>query len=110
MARYEVSDPRRFGAIVREERHLRQMTQAQLADLAQVSLRWLIVFEQGHASAEIGKVFRVLQALDLHVAILTTEAQIPRPLADDDPNRNPHNNPDRFAAGRRAFEDVFGDG
>jgi transcriptional regulator with XRE-family HTH domain len=45
------------------------MSQSRLAEAADVSRRWLSDFEAGKASAEIGLVFRVVQALDLALAV-----------------------------------------
>jgi HTH-type transcriptional regulator / antitoxin HipB len=41
------------------------MSQAQLADRAGVSRKWIYEFEAGKPSAELGLLLRVLDALDL---------------------------------------------
>jgi transcriptional regulator with XRE-family HTH domain len=60
-----VSSARDLGLFVRDERHRRKLSQAELSDAAHVSRRWLSGFEAGKPSAEVGLVFRVLHALDL---------------------------------------------
>ncbi len=62
---YEIAEPRRLGRALREERRKHRLTQAELADRAGVSRGWLVRFEQGHGSAEIDTIFRVLTALGL---------------------------------------------
>jgi HTH-type transcriptional regulator/antitoxin HipB len=62
---YEIPQPRRLGSAAREERRKQQLTQADLADAAGVSRGWLIKFEQGHETAEMSAIFRVLTALGM---------------------------------------------
>ncbi len=45
------------------------LTQADLAERALVSRRWLSQLERGHLGAEIGKVMRVVRALELAVTL-----------------------------------------
>ncbi|MCP2324875.1 y4mF family transcriptional regulator [Hamadaea flava] len=58
-----------LGRYVRERRHELHKTQRQLADEANVSLRWLANLEAGKASAEIGMIMRTLHALGLAMAV-----------------------------------------
>jgi HTH-type transcriptional regulator/antitoxin HipB len=45
------------------------MSQAQLADRAGVSRKWIYEFEAGKPSAELGLLLRVLDALDLALEV-----------------------------------------
>lgn len=56
--------PAELGATVRGLRTERGLSQQALAEQAQVSRRWLIEFEHGKARAELGRVLRVIAALD----------------------------------------------
>lgn len=88
---YEISEPRRLGRALREERRRQGITQADLADRAQVSRGWLIKLEGGHATAEIDTVFRVITALGLTVTL----------------NQGKDTPEDRAA--QSAFESIFND-
>ena len=57
--------PLTIGLIVRDARDRVAMTQQDLATKAGVSRRWLSDFENGKATAELGKVLAVLSALNL---------------------------------------------
>lgn len=48
------------------------LSQAQLAERAGVSRKWLSEFERGKSTAELGLVLRLLDSLDLHVTIAPT--------------------------------------
>jgi transcriptional regulator with XRE-family HTH domain len=48
------------------------LSQAQLAERAGVSRKWLSEFERGKSTAELGLVLRVLESLDLQVTIAPT--------------------------------------
>ncbi|MEB3367832.1 helix-turn-helix domain-containing protein [Saccharopolyspora mangrovi] len=61
---YEVTNARRLGAVVRELRKERGWTQAKLSAEAHVSRGYLVKLEQGHPTAELRTVMRVLEALD----------------------------------------------
>ncbi|BBX11919.1 hypothetical protein MNVM_10000 [Mycobacterium novum] len=88
---YEISEPRRLGRALREERRRQGLTQADLARRAQVSRGWLIRLEAGHGTAEMDTVFRVIAALGLTVMLA---------LQQDTPE-------DRAA--QSAFESIFDD-
>ncbi len=57
--------PRDAGALVRHARRQAGLSQAQLAERAGVSRQWVIAFEQGKSSAELGLVLRVAAAVGL---------------------------------------------
>ena len=48
------------------------LSQAQLAERIGVSRKWVSEFERGKATAELGLVLRLLESLDLQVAITPT--------------------------------------
>ncbi|WP_419840752.1 helix-turn-helix domain-containing protein [Candidatus Poriferisodalis sp.] len=52
-----------FGAEVRRLRESAGLSQAQLADQAGISRRWLGRLERGHTGAELGNVMRLTRAL-----------------------------------------------
>ena len=58
-----------LGQEVRRARRDLGLTQADLAKKALVSRRWLSQLECGHLGAEIGKIMRVVRALDLAVTL-----------------------------------------
>jgi HTH-type transcriptional regulator/antitoxin HipB len=66
---YEINEPRRVGRVIRELRKDRGMTQAELAMRAGVSRGYLVRLEQGHPTAEIDAVLRVLRPLGARLLI-----------------------------------------
>lgn len=81
---YQLSDARRLGAVVRELRRGRAWTQADLAARAGVSRGYLIRLEQGHATAELGTILRVLDALDARLMVAeTVESHEDRELREE---------------------------
>ncbi|QSB15468.1 helix-turn-helix domain-containing protein [Natronosporangium hydrolyticum] len=71
-----IEDSQRLGLIIRLSRARLGQTQAQLAAAAGVSRRWLSDLEHGKPRAEIGLVFRTLDALGLR---LVAEPALPDP-------------------------------
>jgi y4mF family transcriptional regulator len=67
---YTVSDPPALGRLVRETRRALGLTQPKLALSAGVGVRFLVDIEKGKATAQIGKIMRVLAALgiELHLS------------------------------------------
>jgi HTH-type transcriptional regulator / antitoxin HipB len=63
-----------LGTVIRERRHERNLTQAQLATEAKVGRTWLVEVENGHPRAELDKVLRLLAVLDLTVDISPAES------------------------------------
>jgi HTH-type transcriptional regulator/antitoxin HipB len=62
-----------LGRYVKERRHKRGLTQAQLAANAKVSRRWLSDLEAGKERAEFGLVLRTLRALDVIIDLRPQE-------------------------------------
>jgi y4mF family transcriptional regulator len=67
MKNVKVRTIRDLGAIVRGRRRELGLAQAELARRAGVSRKWVYEFEAGKATAELGLVLRVLDALDLQL-------------------------------------------
>ena len=64
----QVITTRDVGALIREARRARGMTQTELSDVAGVTRRWLTDIEQGaKPRAELGLVLAALQALDIRL-------------------------------------------
>lgn len=75
-----ISDPKALGAAIRQRRRTRGWTQAEVAERAAVSRRFVSALETGERTgAEIGRVFAVLRALDTAVELLDR----PRSSFDD---------------------------
>jgi len=67
----QISDPKTLGAAIRQRRHTRGWTQAEVAERAAVSRRFVSALETGgRTGAELGRVFAVLRALDVAVELL----------------------------------------
>ena len=57
------------GALVREARHTAGMTQSELAQRIGASRFWVVAFEKGKPSAELGLALKAIQALGLAIRI-----------------------------------------
>ncbi len=64
-----VTSPADLGALVRERRRERGLSQGQLAASVGVSRQWIVSVEGGKARAEIGLLLRLLNTLDLSVRV-----------------------------------------
>ncbi|MDR0959266.1 MAG: helix-turn-helix domain-containing protein [Propionibacteriaceae bacterium] len=65
-----VRTPRELGDLVRQARLEAGLTQAELAEDAQVGRQWLVGFEAGaKASAPLAMIWRLLDVLDLQVTL-----------------------------------------
>lgn len=76
-----VNTPRDAGALVRQARRQAGLSQAQLAERAGVSRQWIIGFEQGKSSAELGHVLRIVAAVGLRFDAVPAPEH--NPLLDD---------------------------
>jgi y4mF family transcriptional regulator len=77
-----ITSPRDLGRYVRDRRRHRGQSQTELAEAANVSRRWLSDLEAGKPTAEVGLVFRTLDALGLIVDVRLDE--VPPGLIDLD--------------------------
>jgi y4mF family transcriptional regulator len=64
-----VQNPKDLGILIRDRRARLHWTQQDLADKAEVSLRWLVKVESGQLGAGIGAIMRVVAALGLTVYV-----------------------------------------
>ena len=69
-----VTSARDLGLAVRQARLDQGMTQAQLAEAAGVSRRWLSDLEAGKASAAVGLVLRTLAVLNIGLDTFALDA------------------------------------
>lgn len=70
-----VRTPRDLGAAVRDARLRRGWTQADLAGRINVSRQWVIAFERGKSSAEIGSALRAVTALGMVADLVDAPAE-----------------------------------
>ena len=63
----KVDSPEAIGQVIRARRKADRLTQAQAAGLCGVGTRFLSELERGKATAELGKVLRVLRGLGIQV-------------------------------------------
>ncbi len=66
-----VRTPRDLGAAVRDARLRRSWTQAELAARIGTSRQWVITFERGKATVELGTALRAIAALGMVVDLVT---------------------------------------
>jgi len=74
------ADPRssqELGRFVRQVRKAKGLTQAEMAGLAGVGVRYLSELERGKATSHLGKALQVLHRLGCRLAL---EARVPRSL------------------------------
>jgi len=64
-----VSNTNNLGEAIRLERKRQELTQAQLAGLSGVGIRFLSELERGKDSCEIGKILHILKMLGLTLSI-----------------------------------------
>ena len=65
-----------LGLAIRELRKSKGISQMDLAKKANISRQWIIEIEKGKSTAEIGKVFRVVAALDVRIKLEDSSEQI----------------------------------
>jgi HTH-type transcriptional regulator/antitoxin HipB len=71
----DVGSIRDLAALTRGRRRELGLSQAELAARARVSRQWVNAFESGKATAEVGLVIRLLDALELRMTV--SEAAAP---------------------------------
>jgi y4mF family transcriptional regulator len=64
-----VDDSASLGRLLRQRRKADRLTQAEAAALCGVGTRFLSELERGKATAELGKVLRVVSGLGLELAV-----------------------------------------
>lgn len=69
-----VRSPAELAKLARQYRKQRRLRQDQVASLSNVSTGFLVDFEKGKETSEIGKIFDVLSTLGLDVVVLPRAA------------------------------------
>jgi len=69
VAHWEIGDWRKLGAVLRQARLEHRLSQQALAERAGVSRAWLARVEAGHRKAELEPLLKLLDALDLSMAV-----------------------------------------
>ncbi len=69
----QITSSKALGEIIRLERKKQTLTQAELAGLSGVGIRFLQELERGKESAQIGKAMQVLHTLGLHLSVRSRE-------------------------------------
>lgn len=65
----DLMDVEDIGRLVRRQRRKIGLRQAELAALADVGTRFVSELEHGKSSLEIGRVFRVVEAVGLNISV-----------------------------------------
>ena len=60
-----VANARALGELLRKKRKAQHLTQSQVAEYAGVSIKFISEVERGKETAEIGKIFHLLQTLGI---------------------------------------------
>ncbi|GBQ31365.1 hypothetical protein AA12717_3739 [Gluconacetobacter sacchari DSM 12717] len=63
-----------FRYVAKARRQSLGMSQARLAELSGQTRNWVIAFERGHTSVELGRALAVMSALGIVVGDISTEA------------------------------------
>lgn len=69
MAKTTISTLHQLRNLIRSTRQKQQLTQAELAQRAGVSRKWLGDFERGNPNAQLALVFAVMDALGLNLSV-----------------------------------------
>lgn len=94
-----LSDVSTIGTIIRESRQAQQLTQPDLALIANVGIRFVVDIENGKQTCQIGLVLRVMGALGLRLLVSHSISPTSRPetvadsgldVEDDDPPSGVH--------------------
>ena len=65
--------PKELGALVRSRRKELELTQQQLAEKTGVQRLWIIQFEAGKPTVELGLVLRTIKALNMQLSAINNE-------------------------------------
>ena len=64
-----IENTEQLGSLIRAERKRLKVTQKELAMAAGTGLRFIIELERGKETTRIGNIFKVLQALGIHILV-----------------------------------------
>lgn len=82
--------PKDLGALVRDERLRRGLSQTQLGEQIGASRFWVAEFERGKSGAELGLTLKALRALELVFTVVSSDVALQR----EQPRKTPkHNRP-----------------
>jgi HTH-type transcriptional regulator/antitoxin HipB len=82
MAAQPVRSAHQLGALIREERIRRNLTQQELADLAGTGQKTISRIENGHEGATLETVFRLLAVLQLQIRFSPRDVGIGKSVGD----------------------------
>lgn len=90
-----IADWAKLGSAIRDARSRKQLSQQDLARQAGVSRSWLAKVEAGHRGAELEQILRLLNALDMSLALRQRHT-------DDGKQRPETDHPSQGGPGREA--------
>ena len=77
-----VRSAKQLGAIIREKRRSRGMSQQKLADLTGTGQKTISAIENGHEGATLETVFRLLAAMQLEISFSPRDIGIGKSISD----------------------------
>ncbi len=66
----KISGPEEFGRRIRRERKALELTQQEISEYTDVGRKFVIELEKGKETAQIGKIFQVIEGLGLELHIV----------------------------------------
>ncbi|WP_300465196.1 helix-turn-helix domain-containing protein [Desulfobacula sp.] len=66
----KINNPKGLGQHLREERKRLKLTQKEISEFSDVGRKFIIELEKGKATAQIGKVFELLNSLGLELHLI----------------------------------------
>ncbi len=66
----KINNPKELGEYILRERKKLQLTQKEISDFTDVGRKFVLDLEKGKATAQIGKIFEVLNGLGLELHII----------------------------------------
>lgn len=84
MTNHTLADIATLGSLVRERRRALGMRQADLAMVANVGVRFIVDVENGKETCQIGRLMRLLSALDIRLTASMPSAPERRPSFEQD--------------------------
>ena len=66
----KINDPKELGDYIRQERKKLQLTQKEISEFTDVGRKFVLDLEKGKTTAQIGKIFEVLNGLGLELHLI----------------------------------------
>jgi len=66
----KINNPEELGQYILKERKRLQLTQKEISEFADVGRKFIIELEKGKATAQLGKVFELLNSLGLELHLI----------------------------------------